>query len=478
MAPDLRVKAVVRPPRRGEQSDGEEAVDSDEEWVESSAKSSSTASSTSKQRRSGASDRLQATQNVEQRVVIAPPPEKTEFDSWGAFDVYLKAYSAETYQSFRVRTNNKVASRNNKIRDSGSTKPLVPEEWVHYSKTFVCTHAGKYKPRGQGKRKRQESRALEYDVQINACVQAADSAAAVPTFVLRITAPHNHSLSRHTFDHYPHNRTAIDPELAGTVSELVKAGAKKKRILQFIHENSSCIPTSQYVHNLVRKLKKQTHTAQTSAKRLKQWMAESQGGVATLFKHSDYGAIFGAASGRDNGDDLSGENIGRSCGTRDARGGVSQQNTASRVVTDTSTEIEAIPSGQVNDESQGVSSASSVEITRVCATLPDLTTGGDDLGAGGHELGADGDGLGAGGHETGTEAENVCIESDTPHETEDHNSRLALAILTDDFQIMSPPKARGRPKQKPRVVKAKRNQAIAMVQEDLVMHERQMNLLT
>ncbi|POM62998.1 hypothetical protein PHPALM_27779 [Phytophthora palmivora] len=165
MAPDLRVKAVVRPPRHGEQSDGEEAVKSDEEWVESSAESSSTASSTSKQRRSGASDRLQATQNVEQRVVIAPPPEKTEFDSWGAFDVYLKAYSAETYQSFRVRTNNKVASRNNKIRDSGSTKPLVPEEWVHYSKTFVCTHAGKYKPRGQGKRKRQESRALECDVQ-------------------------------------------------------------------------------------------------------------------------------------------------------------------------------------------------------------------------------------------------------------------------------------------------------------------------
>jgi hypothetical protein len=42
----------------------------------------------------------------------------------------------------------------------------VPEEWIHYSKTFVCTHAGKYKPRGQGKRKRQESRALECDVQV------------------------------------------------------------------------------------------------------------------------------------------------------------------------------------------------------------------------------------------------------------------------------------------------------------------------
>jgi len=108
-------------------------------------------------------------------------------------------------------------------------------------------------------------------------VQVADSATAVPTFVLRITAArleHNHSLSRRTFDHYPHNRTAFEPALAGTVSVLVKAGAKKKRILQFINENSSCIRTSQDVHNLVRKLKKQTHTAQTAAQRLKQWMAE------------------------------------------------------------------------------------------------------------------------------------------------------------------------------------------------------------
>ncbi|ETM00505.1 hypothetical protein L917_02780, partial [Phytophthora nicotianae] len=299
MAPDLRVKAVVRPPRQGGgESDRGEAVDSDEEWVDSAAESSGTSSSTgtgsstSKQRRSDASGTLHTTQSGEEPVVIAPPPEKTEFDSWGALDAYLKAYSAETYQSFRVRTNNKVTTRNKKIQDCGSTKPLVPEEWVYYSKTFVCTSAGMYKPRGKGKRKRQESRALDCDVQINACVQVTDSAAAVPTFGLRITAArleHNHLLSKHSFEHYPHIRTAMEPELAGTVSELVKAGAKKKRILQFIHENSSCNPTSQDVHNLVRKLKKQTHTTQTSAKRLKQWMAEftdEPGNVGGVFVDS------------------------------------------------------------------------------------------------------------------------------------------------------------------------------------------------
>ncbi|ETP44257.1 hypothetical protein F442_09138 [Phytophthora nicotianae P10297] len=144
----------------------------DEEWVDSSAESSGTSSSTgtgsstSKQRRSDGSGTVHTTQSGEEPVEIASPPEKTEFDSWGALDAYLKAYSAETYQSFRVRTNNKVTTRNKKIQDCGSTKPLVPEEWVYYSKTFVCTHAGKYKPRGKGKRKRQESRALDCDVQL------------------------------------------------------------------------------------------------------------------------------------------------------------------------------------------------------------------------------------------------------------------------------------------------------------------------
>ncbi|KAG6610181.1 uncharacterized protein IUM83_00188 [Phytophthora cinnamomi] len=141
MAP--RVKAVVRLPRHGWATDREVVVDSDEEWVEVSAESSGTGSSTSKQRRSDDFDRLQTMQSDKRPVVMAPSPEMTEFVSWGALDEYLKGYSAETYQSFRVRTNNKVEARNKKIQDSGSTKLLVPEEWVHYSKTFVCTHAGR-----------------------------------------------------------------------------------------------------------------------------------------------------------------------------------------------------------------------------------------------------------------------------------------------------------------------------------------------
>lgn len=68
-----------------------------------------------------------------------------------------------------MRTNNKVSERNNKIRTSNSTATPVPDEWVFYAKTFVCTHAGKYKPRGEGKRKRQQSRLLGCEAQVGNC---------------------------------------------------------------------------------------------------------------------------------------------------------------------------------------------------------------------------------------------------------------------------------------------------------------------
>eukprot|EP00644_Phytophthora_capsici_P011791 jgi/Phyca11/106187/e_gw1.12.470.1 len=122
----------------------------------------------------------------------------------------------------------------------------------------------------------------------------------------------------------------------------------------------------------------------------------------------------------------------------------------------------------------------------------ELVSVGTETGTGGDELVSDGDELVSVGTETGTgggelvaepaqtptEAEEVNIESETSHEKDGPNSTLALANLTDAFQIMSPPKSKGRPKQKPRVVKAKRNQTIAMVQEYLDMHERRMSLLT
>ncbi|ETO63378.1 hypothetical protein F444_18879 [Phytophthora nicotianae P1976] len=201
-------------------------------------------------------------------------------------------------------------------------------------------------------------------------------------------------------------------------------------------------------------------------------------GVATLFKHGQYTTIPEIAGE----DSLSDANM-------DTTGGARHPTTDSEEVSEALEVGQVIPR-QAEDVSQRMVSASSVESTQVCAdqsgSVGDEPDSGDDQsGSVGDnlvsvaiEMGADGDELDAEPAQIATEAERVSIESETSQDNDDHSSMLALANLTDDFQIMSPPKTKGRPKQKPRAVKAKWNQTIAMVQEDLDMHERQMSLLT
>lgn len=45
-----------------------------------------------------------------------------------------------------------------------------------------------------------------------------------------------------------------------------------------------------------------------------------------------------------------------------------------------------------------------------------------------------------------------------------------------EFELQNPPKPRGGPKQKAKAVKAKRNLAIEMAQDDMTLHECNMNL--
>ncbi|KAG3087838.1 hypothetical protein PC122_g8661 [Phytophthora cactorum] len=256
MPHDLRVKALVRPPRQHESSAGSDAseyaasaVSSDEEWMDSSAEVSSTTSSGTSQSKQDRSEGFDHPRNVQgdeqdgkQLEVAAPRLQHSEFESWEDLDMYLAEYMKDTYQ---------CCCLNNKIRSSGFNQTLLPAERENYGKTFICTHSGKYKPRGKGKRKRLQSRAMECGAQINACVHVEDES--VPTFVLRIATArlvHNHHLNKHTFNQYQHNRNALEPEVVTTVNELRKAGAKRMRILKYIHDNSACNPSNQDVHNL------------------------------------------------------------------------------------------------------------------------------------------------------------------------------------------------------------------------------------
>ncbi|OWY98053.1 hypothetical protein PHMEG_00031280 [Phytophthora megakarya] len=47
-----------------------------------------------------------------------------------------------------------------------SKQAKVPEDWMNYGKTFVCTHTRKYKAHGKGRRKRQQSRMINCNAQL------------------------------------------------------------------------------------------------------------------------------------------------------------------------------------------------------------------------------------------------------------------------------------------------------------------------
>ncbi|ETN12179.1 hypothetical protein PPTG_09076 [Phytophthora nicotianae INRA-310] len=220
--------------------------DSDVEWTLDSGHSSVRSSESSSQfeTQSAQGEEGSAT---EASCALAPPLGQTQFDSWESFHAYLNAYMAQTYQSFRIRTNNKVQERNRKIKKQNDTAPLIPQEWIWYNKTLVCTHAGRYKTRGKGKRPRQEVRSTECCAQINACVRVVNGSTHDPVFALCVTTAklqHNYPLTLSNYEQYSSVRTALAPSMVETVDVLRKAGSMSSKLkelhLQSNEVRSSC----------------------------------------------------------------------------------------------------------------------------------------------------------------------------------------------------------------------------------------------
>ncbi|OWY97924.1 hypothetical protein PHMEG_00031430 [Phytophthora megakarya] len=241
---DPRALRPHRQTRKDEVDDLDEDID--EEWVESSEETSSTSNSHvsyKKQHSSASCSTTQEGANDQDIVTIAPTLEHTRFNSWKELENYLQEDENVTFR-FPCQKNNKATKQNRKIRASKypDKTHLVPEEWVNYAKTYVRTHAGKYKSRGKDNRKRQQSRALQCDAKatwylITTCCRVVDKRE--PEFVLCITASRlerNHRLTESTFDQYQHIRTALEPDVVPTVNELQKAGAKKTNIMKCFHE--------------------------------------------------------------------------------------------------------------------------------------------------------------------------------------------------------------------------------------------------
>ncbi|KAG3047017.1 hypothetical protein PC121_g20318 [Phytophthora cactorum] len=125
------------------------------------------------------------------------------------------SYQTESCQLFCVRSNKTAVTGNAIIASRQSKAPPIPEEWGFYAKTFECTHAGKYAPRGEGQRPHQNVRPLGCKAQINLC--------------------------------YPTTRLAIRDDVMTSVDILQRSGVKKKKTILNLFYHSKIAYASEFL---------------------------------------------------------------------------------------------------------------------------------------------------------------------------------------------------------------------------------------
>ncbi|RLN89901.1 hypothetical protein BBJ28_00010922 [Nothophytophthora sp. Chile5] len=218
-----------------------------------------------------------------QQLYEGPALERRTFDSWDEFDHFMEEYGRRTFQLFRKRTSTSVKLRNRRLADrvvkvrdkqvaTASVEPaeervcLIPERYVNYSVTLVCTHSGAFVSRGTGKRSRQDVRATRCDVQVNACLKLADPRRSrYQIHVTRALLTHNHRVDEETFLQYSNTRLNLPDALLGCVELMRKTGMKPRDIRAYIVANSSCAPTLKDVQNILHRLRGQEETAAATA---------------------------------------------------------------------------------------------------------------------------------------------------------------------------------------------------------------------
>ncbi|KAG6594095.1 Transcription factor IIB [Phytophthora cinnamomi] len=180
------------------------------------------------------------------------------YPNWEVFHKYLDAYSAATFQLYRVRTTYSVRSRNLRLRQLAASRGLVvrevPEEYEWYSKTFLCTHGWKRRSRGSGQRVSHNVRATECPAKVCATLQRTDGANTWSVVVTKHLVEHNHELSETLYQQYSEVRRVRDPEVLAQAEQLWRGGATRRRVFEFLKERSpNHVILMKDVHNLVQR---------------------------------------------------------------------------------------------------------------------------------------------------------------------------------------------------------------------------------
>ncbi|GMF14022.1 unnamed protein product [Phytophthora lilii] len=206
------------------------------------------------------------------------------YPTWEAFHKYLDAYSAATFQLYRVRTTYSVRSRNQRLRQLAASRGLivregengddsvptemeqenvhglsrahlVPEHYEWYSKTFLCTHGWKRRSRGSGQRISHNVRATECPAKVCATLQRSpDGGSKWSVVVTKHLMEHNHEISEAIYQQYSEVRRVRDPEVLAQAEQLWRSGATRRRVFEFLKERSpNRIILMKDVHNLVQR---------------------------------------------------------------------------------------------------------------------------------------------------------------------------------------------------------------------------------
>lgn len=103
--------------------------------------------------------------------------------------------------------------------------------------------------------------------------------------VTRQVAQHNHEVGPNIFKTYHENRRIEDEEVISTVQTLRRSGANRKRILQYILENTVVEPTMRDVHNLLARLQEDDYAFPTVEERVQAFLedfAQETGNVSRI----------------------------------------------------------------------------------------------------------------------------------------------------------------------------------------------------
>ncbi|ETP22554.1 hypothetical protein F441_04164, partial [Phytophthora nicotianae CJ01A1] len=201
-----------------DEEDGEEEQVASNEEGEDKVEEAGVEKETTRTRRQG---KKRTVSDVEEEELVQAPAFKAQHDSWSSLEQPLKKYMETTHQNIVVTEVINVARSNaalrRQVRYQGLTDselPLVPAKMEPYQRKFICTHE---------------------------------------------VYAHNHRVSEDINRFYPGIRQVpADSPLIPDIELLVEAEAGTTSVYNYIRENTNHRVTMDDVHNLLRRLLKQS----------------------------------------------------------------------------------------------------------------------------------------------------------------------------------------------------------------------------